>query len=204
MFDLPKLSYSLSALDNVISKKIMDLHANKHHLGYAKKLNDAVSKYSEYNKETIEELLANLTTLPDSIQKSIRNNGGGYYNHNLFFDLMTPGGAKMPLGKLDIAINETFGSYDDFKKAFTEKALTLFGSGWVFLVEDKDGNLFISRYSNQDNPLMGCCTKQGNPIIGLDVWEHAYYLDYQNRRGEYVEKWFDLINWDKAEKNYNK
>lgn len=195
-FELPKLQYAYDALEPVIDARTMEIHHTKHHGAYTTNLNAAVQG-TEMEGKSIEELMAGISKLP----VAVRNNGGGYYNHCLFWEVMTPGGAKAPQGELQKAINDSFGSYDKFKEAFTKAAATRFGSGWAWLVKQGD-SLVVSSTPNQDNPLMDVAEIQGTPILGLDVWEHAYYLNYQNRRPDYISSFYDVINWDEVAKRF--
>ncbi len=190
-FTLPELGYSFDALEPHIDARTMEIHHDKHHAGYVAKLNSAVEGTPCENK-TIGELLMNLDDVCEDIRMAVRNNGGGHWNHSLFWRVMSPGGASSPEGPFLVAIDEAFGSFDQFKEQFSQAAATRFGSGWAWLIAAKDGSLSICSTPNQDNPLMDgqCC-----PILGLDVWEHAYYLNYQNRRPEYVDAWFNVVNW---------
>jgi Fe-Mn family superoxide dismutase len=174
----------------------MEIHHTKHHGAYTTNLNAAVQGTALEGK-SIEELMAGISKSP----VAVRNNGGGYYNHCLFWEIMTPGGAKAPQGELEKAINDSFGSFDNFKDAFTKAAATRFGSGWAWLVKQGD-SLVVSSTPNQDNPLMDVAEVQGTPILGLDVWEHAYYLNYQNRRPDYISSFYDVINWDEVAKRF--
>ena len=188
-FQLPNLSYDQSALEPHIDSKTMQIHHGKHHAGYTNKLNAAIEG-TDLDGKSIEEILKNL----DMNNTAVRNNGGGYYNHCLFWEIMGPNGGGMPSGNLADAINKDFGSFDKFKSAFSNAAETRFGSGWAWLCSSSDGSLEICSTANQDNPLMpGECGK--TPVLGLDVWEHAYYLNYQNRRPDYVNAFFNVINW---------
>jgi len=191
-FKLPKLSYAYSALEPYIDARTMEIHYEKHHGGYTNNLNSAIQG-TDLEGKTIEEILAGISTRP----AAVRNNGGGYYNHNLYWEIMTPGGAPKPEGELFDAINNSFGSVQNFKEAFTKAALTRFGSGWAWLVKQGD-SLVVSSTPNQDNPLMDVADVKGTPILGIDVWEHAYYLKYQNRRPDYVDAFWKVINWDEV------
>ncbi|HOI48084.1 MAG TPA: superoxide dismutase [Prolixibacteraceae bacterium] len=195
-FELPKLSYSYSALEPHIDARTMEIHHTKHHAAYTNNLNAAVQGTNVSNKR-IEEIMAVVSKLP----VAIRNNGGGYYNHNLYWEILTPGGANAPHGVLLDAINDSFGSVDSFKEAFVKAAVTRFGSGWAWLIQ-KENKLVVSSTPNQDNPLMDVAEVQGTPILGIDVWEHAYYLNYQNRRPDYVEAFWNLINWDEVARRF--
>lgn len=195
-FELPKLQYAYDALEPVIDARTMEIHYTKHHGAYTTNLNAAIQG-TEMEGKSIEALMAGMSKLP----VAVRNNGGGYYNHCLFWEVMTPGGASEPTGDLLKAINDSFGSYDNFKDAFTKAAATRFGSGWAWLVKQGD-SLVVSSTPNQDNPLMDLAEVQGTPILGLDVWEHAYYLNYQNRRPDYISSFFKVINWDEVAKRF--
>ena len=197
-FQLPDLPYNFDALEPHIDSKTMQIHHGKHHAGYTSKLNSAIEG-TNLNGKTIEAILKGL----DMSNSALRNNGGGYFNHCLFWEIMGPNCGGSPSGRLSAAINDAFGSYDDFKSSFSSAAGTRFGSGWAWLCTDTQGNLEVCSTANQDNPLMpGECGK--TPILGLDVWEHAYYLNYQNRRPDYVSAFFEVINWDKVSEKYNK
>jgi len=197
-FKTPELPYAYNALEPNIDEQTMRVHHDKHHVGYVTKLNNAIEG-TEYEGWDIEKLLANLAKVPENIRTAVRNNGGGHYNHSLFWPVMKKGGGGEPSGEIGSAIKSTFGSYDEFKKQFSAAATGRFGSGWAWLVV-AGGKLEITSTPNQDNPISDGKT----PILGLDVWEHAYYLKYQNRRAEYVENFFNLINWDQVEENYKK
>ena len=196
-FELPKLDYAHDALEPHIDAKTMEIHHGKHHNGYTTKLNNAIEG-TDLDGKSIEDILHNL----DVSNTAVRNNGGGFYNHSLFWDVMGPNGGGNPSGELSNAINEAFGSYDGFKEAFTKAATTQFGSGWAWLLVGSDGKLHVSSTPNQDNPLMDVADVKGTPILGLDVWEHAYYLKYQNKRPDYVNAFFNVINWEEVAKRY--
>ena len=195
-FELPKLNYSFDALEPHIDAKTMEIHYSKHHNGYTNNLNNAISG-TELENNTIEEILKNL----DLDNMALRNNAGGYFNHNLFWEIMGPNCEGNPTGEIAEAINSHFNSFENFKENFKKAAATRFGSGWAWLCIHEDGSLEICSTPNQDNPIMenGC---GGNPILCLDVWEHAYYLNYQNRRPDYIEAFFNLINWDQVNNKY--
>ena len=193
-FELPKLPYAHDALEPHIDAKTMEIHHGKHHAGYTKKLNAAIDGTDMADK-SIEDLLKH-----HNGNMAVRNNGGGFYNHSLFWSIMSPKGGGNPSGKLGEAIDSTFGSYDDFKDAFSKAAGTRFGSGWAWLCVS-EGTLKICSTPNQDNPIMGSGCG-GTPILGLDVWEHAYYLNYQNRRPDYVQAFFNVVDWDAVSKRY--
>ncbi|GER58567.1 superoxide dismutase [Patiriisocius marinus] len=192
-FELPKLPYAYDALEPNIDARTMEIHHTKHHNGYTTKLNAAIEGTDNEGK-TIENILGNL----DMDNKAVRNNGGGFYNHSLFWEIMSPNGGGEPSGELADAIKSSFGSFSDFKEKFSNAAKGQFGSGWAFLCVQKDGTLDICGCPNQDNPLMPGVGCGGTPILGLDVWEHAYYLNYQNRRPDYVESFFNVINWEEV------
>ncbi|AEK22254.1 superoxide dismutase [Capnocytophaga canimorsus] len=198
-FELPKLSYPYDALEPHIDARTMEIHHTKHHNAYTTNLNAAI-KDTALQDKSIEEILQNL----DMKNSAVRNNGGGYYNHNLFWEVISPNGGGKPSGALETAINETFGSFEEFKKAFSAAAATRFGSGWAWLCVHKGGKLEICSTANQDNPLMPEMGCSGTPILGLDVWEHAYYLNYQNRRPDYIEAFFNIINWENVAQRYQK
>ncbi|PJA98577.1 MAG: superoxide dismutase [Ignavibacteriales bacterium CG_4_9_14_3_um_filter_30_11] len=190
-FSLPELPYSYDALEPYIDKMTMEIHHTKHHNGYLTKLNAAVDG-TELEGKTLEELMAEIS----SHSMAVRNNGGGHYNHSLFWSIMKKNGSK-PDGELSKGINSTFGSFDKFKEEFSNAAATRFGSGWAWLIVS-DGKLAITSTPNQDNPLMDLVEKKGTPILGIDVWEHAYYLKYQNKRPDYISNWFNVINWEEV------
>jgi Fe-Mn family superoxide dismutase len=197
-FELPALAYAHDALEPHIDSRTMQIHHGKHHAAYTNNLNAALEGHANLADKTIEELLGNLDSLPESIRTAVRNNGGGYANHALFWDIMSPDGGGEPEGDLAAAMNAAFGSFDEFKAAFAKAAATRFGSGWAWLYVDGSGNLAISSTANQDTPLM-----DGNtPILGLDVWEHAYYLHYQNRRPDYITAWWNVVDWTAVANNY--
>ena len=195
-FELPDLPYAFDALEPHIDARTMEIHHDKHHAGYTSKLNAAVDGTDMAGK-SIEELLANHTD-----NGAIRNNGGGFYNHNLFWEIMSPNGGGDPSGELADAINAAFGSYDAFKTEFSNAAATRFGSGWAWLCVHAGGKVEICSTPNQDNPLMPNVGCGGTPILGLDVWEHAYYLHYQNRRPDYINAFFNVINWEEVSNRY--
>jgi Fe-Mn family superoxide dismutase len=196
-FELPELPYAHDALEPHIDTKTMQIHHGKHHAGYTAKLNAAVAGTGLEDKSIVE-ILRGL----DMSNGALRNNGGGYFNHNLFWEVMSPNGGGTPEGELASAINDAFGSFEAFKDAFSAAAATQFGSGWAWLCVNKEGKLEVCSTPNQDNPLMPGVNCEGTPILGLDVWEHAYYLNYQNRRPDYIEAFFNVINWDKVASLY--
>lgn len=191
-FELPKLTYDYNALEPYIDAQTMEIHHGKHHAGYTNNLNNAI-KDTELENKSIEDLLGNIS----NYSVAVRNNGGGFYNHQMFWESMSPNGGGEPKGDLLKAINGSFGSFAEFKDLFNKAAATRFGSGWAWLV-NQGGKLVISSTPNQDNPLMDLAEVKGIPILGLDVWEHAYYLKYQNKRPEYIEAFWNVINWDKV------
>ena len=197
MFTLPDLPYAYDALEPHIDARTMEIHHSKHHQGYTNKLNAALEG-SDASKSSIEDLLANVS----KHGTGVRNNGGGFYNHGLFWQVMSPDGGGEPTGELAEAINKTFSDYESFKKDFKSAAGTRFGSGWAWLIVKDNGELAVTSTPNQDNPLMDVAEVKGTPILGLDVWEHAYYLNYQNRRPDYVEAFFSVINWDAVAERY--
>lgn len=196
MFSVPALNYDYDALSNYISAEIMQLHHDKHHQGYVDKLNAAVAKYPELEGKSVEDLLVNLDSMPDDIRTTVRNNGGGHYNHCLFWLWMSPQGGGQPSGLLLDAILQRYESFDKFVDEFTTKATGLFGSGWVWLQPNMD----IITTPNQDSLLS---KGEPAPLLGLDVWEHAYYLDYKNQRPEYIKAWWNVVNWAVVEARFN-
>jgi len=193
-FELPALPYAYDALEPHIDARTMEIHHSKHHAGYTSKLNAAIEG-TDFAGKSIEDILKTCADTP-----AVRNNGGGFYNHSLFWSVMSPDGGGNPTGDLAAAIDSTFGSFDAFKEAFSKAAATRFGSGWAWLCV-KDGKLEVCSTANQDNPIMGVGC-EGTPILGLDVWEHAYYLNYQNRRPDYINAFFNVINWTKVSELY--
>lgn len=196
-FQLPALPYAEDALEPHIDARTMNIHHTKHHAAYTTNLNNAIAG-TEWENKSIEEILGNLNAVPENIRTAVRNNGGGYANHNLFWTVMAANAGGEPTGALAEAINGTFGSFAAFKEAFAKAAATRFGSGWAWLAVGKDGKLAVTSTPNQDTPLM----EGGTPILGLDVWEHAYYLNYQNRRPDYVTAWWNVVNWEAVAANY--
>lgn len=196
-FQLPDLSYDYDALEPYIDSKTMQIHHGKHHAGYTSKLNAAIEG-TDLEGKSIEEILKTL----DMSNSAVRNNGGGYYNHCLFWDIMSPNTGGLPTGDLEKAINKSFGSFEEFKSKFSAAAGTRFGSGWAWLCVHSNGDLEVCSTANQDNPLMSGEGCDGAPILGIDVWEHAYYLNYQNRRPDYVNAFFNVINWESVAKKY--
>jgi superoxide dismutase, Fe-Mn family len=196
-FELPKLPYEYDALEPYIDRQTMEIHHTKHHQAYVTNLNKALEA-SEGADKSIEDLMKNISKYP----AAVRNNGGGHYNHSLFWPLMKKGAGGFPKGDIEKPINSSFGSFEEFKKKFSEAAMTRFGSGWAWLIVN-DGKLEITSTPNQDNPLMDVAEKKGSPILGLDVWEHAYYLKYQNKRAEYIENWWNVVNWEEVNRIYS-
>jgi len=195
-FELPSLPYEKNALEPSIDAKTMEIHHGKHHGGYVTKLNGAL-KGTEFESKSLEELMKNVSSAP----AGVRNNGGGHFNHSLFWTILSPNGGGNPSGELAAAIDKKFGSFDKFKEEFANAAATRFGSGWAWL-SVSGGELSVSSTPNQDNPLMDIAESKGTPILGLDVWEHAYYLNYQNRRPDYISAFWDVVNWDEVAKKY--
>ncbi len=198
MFKLPPLPYNFDALEPYIDARTMEIHYTKHHQAYVNNLNAAVEKHPDLQKKTVIELIT-IVELPEDVRTAIRNNGGGHYNHSLFWEWMAKG-AGVPKGKVVDEIVKQFGSYDEFKEQFSQAAKTQFGSGWTWLVLNQAGNLEITQSADQDSPL----TEGYTPILGIDVWEHAYYLKYQNRRVDYIAAWWEVVNWDRVEDLYRK
>ena len=196
-FELPALPYAPDALEPHIDARTMEIHHGKHHQGYTTKLNAAIAG-TELENQSIEAILKGL----DMSNGAVRNNGGGYYNHCLFWEVLSPNGGGLPAGDLASAIDASFGSFDAFKDAFSKAAATQFGSGWAWLCVQTGGKLEVCGTPNQDNPLMSGVGCEGTPILGIDVWEHAYYLNYQNRRPDYIEAFFSLIHWEEVAKRF--
>ena len=205
-FLTPDLPYAYDALEPVIDARTMQIHHGKHHAGYVSKLDAAVQGQPTLAGKTVEQLLSDLSAVPDTARIAVRNNGGGHFNHSLFWPCMAPanqGGGGQPSGDLATAINQDLGGFDNFKESFSNAAASRFGSGWAWLCLKSDGKLCVCSTPNQDNPLMqGVVECPGTPLLGLDVWEHAYYLNYQNRRPDYVAAWWDVVNWAQVAENY--
>ena len=197
-FKLPKLKYEYSALEPHIDTRTMGIHYEKHHGGYVAKLNAALENYPALHDYSLTELLMNLDALPEEIRTAVRNNGGGHANHSMFWSIMSPKGGGAPSGALAEAMSAAFGDFGDFQSAFKKAALGRFGSGWAWLVVTPQGELSVLSTPNQDNPVSQGLT----PIMGLDVWEHAYYLNYQNRRGDYIDSWWNVVDWDAVGANF--
>ena len=196
-FTLPNLLYDFAALEPHIDARTMEIHHGKHHAAYVNNLNAALAG-TEHEGKTLEELLANISKLPPAV----RNNGGGHWNHSMFWEIMGPNGGGEPSGDVASKIEKNFGSFEEMKKQFVQAGATRFGSGWAWLCVDADDNLFITSTPNQDNPLMDVADKKGMPILGLDVWEHAYYLHSQNRRPDYMAAWWNTVNWTEVNRRY--
>jgi len=197
-FTLPPLPYAYDALAPYIDSNTMTFHHDKHHAGYVKNLNGAISKHPELQDQPVEMLLRNLDSLPEDIRSTVRNNGGGHANHTMFWQIMTPDGQGQPTGSLALAINDAFGDFETFKKQFNTAGKKRFGSGWAWLVLTQDGTLEVTSTANQDSPFL----KGSYPIMGNDVWEHAYYLNYQNRRSDYLTAWWNLVNWEAVNERF--
>lgn len=197
-YELPKLPYDYSALEPHIDARTMEIHHTKHHQTYINNLNAALEKHPDQAERSLLDLLSDLNSVPEDIRTAVRNNGGGHANHSLFWEIMAPGGGE-PSGELLEAINSSLGSVDSFKEDFAKAAATRFGSGWAWLSVDGGGKLVVTSTPNQDNPV----SEGLKPILGLDVWEHAYYLNYQNRRPDYVSAWWNVVNWDQVQANFD-
>jgi Fe-Mn family superoxide dismutase len=200
-FELPKLPYAYNALEPHFDAQTMEIHHSKHHQAYVDKLNAALANHADLQGKTLLELVQNIKALPKEIQAAVRNNGGGHWNHDFFWKHLSPNGGGEPVGTLAAEINRRFGSFQRLKEDFTAAAVARFGSGWAWLVL-KDGELQVVSTPNQDNPLMDVAEVSGKPIIGLDVWEHAYYLKYQNRRPEFIAAYWNVVDWNAAEANF--
>lgn len=198
VFELPALPYDFNALEPHIDARTMEIHHGKHHNAYTSNLNAAVEKHPELAGKSVEELLSDLDSVPEDVRTAVRNNGGGYANHNMFWTAMSPSGGGEPSGSLADAVNSAFGDFSAFKDAFAKAGMTRFGSGWAWLSKKSDGSLSVTSTANQDNPL----SEGLSPILGLDVWEHAYYLNYQNRRGDYISAWWNVVNWDEVSQRF--
>lgn len=202
-YTLPELTYDKAALEPHIDARTMEIHHDKHHATYVNKLNAALEKAPELADKSIEELISDLSSVPESIRMAVRNNGGGHYNHALFWSVIGPSAGGSPSGDLAAAIDSDLGGFDAFKEAFADAGATRFGSGWAWLLVGSDGKLHVSSTPNQDSPLMkGVADVEGTPILGLDVWEHAYYLNYQNRRPDYIAAFWNVVNWDEVAARY--
>ena len=197
-YEVPPLPYDYSALEPYIDTQTMQLHHDKHHAAYVNNLNAALQGQNQLASLSVEDLLRRINDVPENIRTAVRNNGGGHANHSMFWHIMTPNGGGQPGGELANAINSTFGSFDQFKAAFNDAGVKRFGSGWAWLIMDRSGKLLVISTANQDSPLM----EGQSPIMGNDVWEHAYYLKYQNRRPDYLNAWWNVVNWNEIEKRY--
>jgi Fe-Mn family superoxide dismutase len=203
-YELPPLTYPNNALEPHVDARTMEIHHDKHHQAYITNANNALKDHPDLLAKPVNELIADLTVVPEAIRTAVRNNAGGHANHTFFWTIMGPNAGGEPKGQLAEAIKAKFGSFDAFKEAFEKAGATRFGSGWAWLVVNKAGDLEVVSTANQDSPLMGKAVAgvEGTPVIGCDVWEHAYYLHYQNRRPDYLKAWWNTVNWDQAEKNY--
>ena len=201
---LPNLSYSVDALEPHIDARTMEIHHGKHHQTYINNLNAALESNPDLSSKSVDDLISDLSQIPESIRGAVRNNGGGHSNHSFFWQVISPSGGGIPIGSLNDAITSAFGSFDAFKDAFTKAALTRFGSGWAWLIKSGD-SVAVTSTPNQDSPLMeGIADATGTPLIGLDVWEHAYYLNYQNRRPDYISAFWNVVDWDRANSLFEK
>ena len=203
-YELPKLPYAYDALEPHIDARTMEIHYTKHHQAYITNVNNAIKGKPDLEKKSVEDLIRDLNSVPEDIRTAVRNNGGGHANHSFFWKIMGPDAGGEPKGKLADDIKSTFGGFDQFKEKFADAGVKRFGSGWAWLVKNKGGKLEIVSMANQDSPLMGksIAGAEGTPILGVDVWEHAYYLNYQNRRPDYIKAWWNVVNWDAVAKNY--
>lgn len=203
-FTLPELGYAYDALEPHIDARTMEIHHTKHHQAYITNVNNALAGKPDLEAKSLCELIGDLASVPDDIRGAVRNNGGGHANHSFFWKVIAPGGAKAPSGDLAAAIDQAFGSFDAFKEAFGKAGATRFGSGWAWLVKKADGTLAVCSTANQDTPCMGAAVAgcDGKPVLGLDVWEHAYYLNYQNRRPDYIAAFWNVVNWDVVAANF--
>jgi len=197
-FELPPLPYDYNALEPYIDTQTMQLHHDKHHQAYVTNLNNALQGQDQFASMSVDDVMRNINQVPDNIRTAVRNNGGGHSNHSMFWQIMKPNGGGAPTGALASAINQAFGSFDQFKAAFNDAGVKRFGSGWAWLVLDQNGKLQVTSSANQDSPLMDGLF----PVMGNDVWEHAYYLKYQNRRPEYLNAWWNVVNWDEIARRY--
>jgi superoxide dismutase, Fe-Mn family len=202
-FELPSLPYPSNALEPHIDARTMEIHHGKHHQAYINNLNAALEGHADLQSKNIEDLVRDLSAVPENIRTAVRNNGGGHLNHSMFWLMMGPSGGGEPTGDLATAINSAFGSLASFKEQFAKAGVSRFGSGWAWLIAN-GGKLEVASTANQDNPLMGKAIAgcEGTPILGVDVWEHAYYLNYQNRRPDYIAAWWNVVNWNQVAKNY--
>jgi superoxide dismutase, Fe-Mn family len=203
-YELPKLPYDYNALEPHIDARTMEIHYTKHHQAYITNVNNAIKGKADLEKKSVEDLIRDLNSVPEDIRTAVRNNGGGHANHSFFWKIMGPKAGGEPKGKLADDIKSTFGGFDQFKEKFADAGVKRFGSGWAWLIKNPSGKLEIVSTANQDSPLMGkaIAGAEGTPILGVDVWEHAYYLNYQNRRPDYIKAWWNVVNWDAVAKNY--
>jgi Fe-Mn family superoxide dismutase len=203
-FTLPELGFSYDALEPSIDARTMEIHYSKHHQAYITNLNNALAGKPDLESKTADAIIRDLASVPEDIRGAVRNNGGGHVNHSFFWKVIAPGGAHVPSGELAAAIDKAFGSFDAFKEAFAKAGATRFGSGWAWLCKKADGSLVVCSSANQDNPVMGSAFGGcgDTPLLGLDVWEHAYYLNYQNRRPEYISAFWNVVNWDVVAANF--
>jgi Fe-Mn family superoxide dismutase len=201
--ELPALPYAFDALEPYIDARTMEIHHDKHHAAYVNKLNAALDKHPDFASKSLEDVIKNLNSIPEDIRTAVRNNGGGHWNHTFFWNVMGKTGDDKPKGDLADAIKKDFGSFEQFQEKFSNAGATRFGSGWAWLVVNGQGGLSVVSTPNQDNPLMDLADVSGTPILGVDVWEHAYYLKYQNRRPDYLKAFFNVINWDAVAENYS-
>jgi superoxide dismutase, Fe-Mn family len=203
-YELPKLPYAYDALEPHIDARTMEIHHTKHHQAYITNLNNAIKGKADLEKKSVEDLIRDLNSVPEDIRTAVRNNGGGHANHSFFWKIMGPNAGGEPKGKLADDIKSTFGGFDQFKEKLADAGVKRFGSGWAWLIKNNSGKLEIISTANQDSPLMGkaIAGAEGTPILGVDVWEHAYYLNYQNRRPDYIKAWWNVVNWDAVAKNY--
>jgi Fe-Mn family superoxide dismutase len=203
-YELPKLPYDYNALEPHIDARTMEIHYSKHHQAYVTNLNNAIKGKADLEKKSVEDLIRDLKSVPEDIRTAVRNNGGGHANHSFFWKIMGPKAGGEPKGKLADDIKATFGGFDQFKEKFSAAGVGRFGSGWAWLIKNSSGQLEVVSTANQDSPLMGkaIAGAEGTPILGCDVWEHAYYLNYQNRRPDYIKAWWNVVNWDAVAKNY--
>jgi len=203
-YELPKLPYDYNALEPHIDARTMEIHYSKHHQAYVTNVNNAIKGKADLEKKSAEDLIRDLKSVPEDIRTAVRNNGGGHANHSFFWKIVGPKAGGEPKGKLADDIKSTFGGFDQFKEKFSAAGVGRFGSGWAWLIKNASGKLEIVSTANQDSPLMGkaIAGAEGTPILGCDVWEHAYYLNYQNRRPDYIKAWWNVVNWDAVAKNY--
>lgn len=200
---LPNLPYALDALEPHVDARTMEIHHGKHHATYVNTLNATIEGQADLEAQSVEDLISDLSAIPENIRGPVRNHGGGHANHSFFWNVLSGSGGGSPSGELGAAIDAAFGSFDSFKEAFAKAGATRFGSGWAWLVRQADGNLAVTSTPNQDSPLMnGVADLTGTPVIGLDVWEHAYYLNYQNRRPDYIAAFWNVVNWEQAAANF--